>query len=153
MFKRAVHIWICILLNSSASAPYLIYQLCSICSWQDQRDSKSKRRTARKMSVTFDCGFTHAAIKNCISDSKGNALPYGERYEIYLNFFGTYQERFSFATLKLFIKAHKKFYEEHLKKFTSSRRGEYFQHFSQQNWSKLQVIEKQEHSRQNCAGQ
>ena len=27
-----------------------------------------------KWSVTFDCGFTHAAIKSCISDSKGNAL-------------------------------------------------------------------------------
>ena len=28
------------------------------------------KKTAQKMSFTLDCGFTHAAIMNCISDSK-----------------------------------------------------------------------------------
>ena len=94
MLKRVVHIWKCILLKRSAWAPYVIYWLCSKFSCQDQRDQEtlSQKKIAQKMSFTLDCGFTHAAIMNCISDSKGNALPYGVRHKIYLNFSGTYKK-------------------------------------------------------------
>ena len=110
------------------------------------------KKTAQKMSFTLDCGFTHAAIMSCISDSKGNALPYGVRHKVYLNFSGTYQKNFSFATLKLLIEAYEKYFHEPLQKFTIPWRGTYFQHFRQEDWSKLQIIKKQEHSRQNYTG-
>ena len=67
-----------------------------------------------KRALTAKVGQTDQSL----TLGEGNALPYGVRHKVYLNFSGTYQKNCSFATLKLLIEAYEKYFHEPLQKFT-----------------------------------
>ena len=102
------------------------------------------------MANFFGCGFARVAVKLSILKANGKVeYDHEQRWKKYSNTFqGVHKSRFE-VDKNLYTKRSKAL-ELHFKRWKTTPKKSYIEHFSQTNWEKLSEHEKKQHSRANC---
>ena len=102
------------------------------------------------MANFFGCGFARVAVKLSILKANGKVeYDHEQRWEKYSEIFqGVHKSRFE-VDKNLYSKRSKAL-EHHFKRWKTTTKKTYIEHFSQTNWEKLTEHEKKQHSLANC---
>ena len=102
------------------------------------------------MANFFGCGFARVAVKLTILKANGKVeYDHEQRWEKYSEIFqGVHKSRFE-VDKNLYTKRSKAL-EHHFKRWKTTTKKTYLEHFSQTNWEKLTEHEKKQHSLANC---
>ena len=102
------------------------------------------------MANFFGCGFARVAVKLSILKANGKVeYDHEQRWKKYSEIFqGVHKSRFE-VDKNLYTKRSKAL-EHHFKRWKTTTKKIYIEHFSQTNWEKLTEHEKKQHSLANC---